>query len=205
MHRIYFSLGNIKLSNTNVFSLMSGVTCKPGVQCAEYCYGKKAERQYEAVRKTRESNFKASKLENFVSEVTAKLSKKKYKVTRIHESGDYYSKEYIEKWYQIAKNLPDHTFYSYTKRDDLFSDDVLASKPKNFKLIYSVDGILSDDAPIDELSYKARLAGYDKIAVVKPTKHTCPSTAKNHFKVKCIKHCKLCINDTNTVVVFSKH
>ena len=205
MPRIYFSTGNSKLKECNVFSLMSGVTCKPGVKCAGYCYAKKAEKQYKDVRKTREENLKASKLKSFVSNVTKKLSKSRYKTTRIHEGGDYYSEEYIKKWYQIARNLPEHVFYSYTKRTDLFTDDILSDKPSNLKLILSIDGILSDEASTDDLSYMARLVGYDKIAVVKTKTHTCPSTSKNNFKVKCIKDCKMCLNDHTTVIEFARH
>ena len=205
LNDITISYENRKLKNCNVFNLPVGLTCKPGVKCSTFCYAKKAERMYKAVRPSRMRNYKASKLKSFVSKMTILLRKSPYNTVRTHESGDYYSKEYVKKWYDIANALPDFTFFSFTKRDDIFDDDLLALKPKNFKLIWSVDGIQPDDLPMDGCSLEARTKGYDKVAIVRETKHTCPSTSKNKWKVACVKHCKICMNDTNTIIEFSKH
>lgn len=196
---------NRKLKNVNIFNLPTGLTCKDGVLCSKYCYAKKAERMYKAVREARMRNYATSKKSKFPDLVIDRLKNSKYNVTRLHESGDFYSEIYIDKWYYIINKLSSHTFFAYTKRDDIFNADILAVKPKNLVLIKSIDGILPDDYNIKQLSIDARMEGYDKISVVRESTHTCPSTAKNKFKVQCIKHCKLCINKYNTVVEFSKH
>lgn len=35
---------------------------------------------------------------------------------RVHESGDFYSAAYVDKWADIARRHPGLTFYAYTKR-----------------------------------------------------------------------------------------
>ena len=42
------------------------------------------------------------------------IKEKKAEFVRVHDSGDYYSKEYLLKWFEIAKKMPDIKFYSYT-------------------------------------------------------------------------------------------
>ena len=197
---ITFSSGNLKLKNVNIWNLPVGLTCKPGVSCIKYCYSLKAERTYPAVRPCRLRNYKASKKANFISEVTRILKKKKHKVTRVHESGDFYSLEYIEKWFQIARNIKDHKFYSYSKRNDIFTKEVLQTKPANFTLIFSMDGIIEDKALVGDVAPL-----FDKVAIVRKSLSTCPSSAKDGWKTKCIKDCKMCIDDKTKVINFAKH
>ena len=42
------------------------------------------------------------------------LLKKRPDYVRIHDSGDYYSKVYLQKWIDIANLFPEIKFYSYT-------------------------------------------------------------------------------------------
>lgn len=203
--QITISSKNRKIVGANIFNLPVGTTCKPGVLCSKFCYSKKAEKVYPEVRPSRMRNYRASKKDDFSEKMISLLGKSKLNVTRIHEGGDFYSTEYIRKWYNIAKALPDHTFYAYTKRDDLFSMEILAEKPPNLKLIFSVDGIIPEDITSRDYNVAARFQGYDKIAIVRESTHTCPSTSKDKWKVACIKDCKLCIDNTTTVVEFAKH
>ena len=53
---------------------------------------------------------------------------------RIHDSGDFYSIEYLNKWLQIAKDNKEVIFYAYTKSIKFFKGLKL---PKNFKVIFS--------------------------------------------------------------------
>lgn len=202
---ITLSNQNRKIKNANIFNLPTGTTCKPRVLCSEYCYAKKAEKIYPAVRPSRMRNYEAAKRLDFSDEMIKLLNKSKYKVTRIHESGDFYSVDYIRKWYTIAKTLPDHTFYAYTKRDDLFDQGILLEKPSNIKLIYSVDGIQPDSLSIREYCVAAKFQGYDKVAIVWESTHTCPSTSKDKWKVACIKNCVKCIDDKTQLIEFAKH
>ena len=128
------------------------------------------------------------------------LKKKRYKITRIHEGGDFYSKEYILKWFSIINSLPDHIFYAYTKRDDLFTSKLLKQQPKNLILIYSMDGVIEDSALVGDVAPL-----FNKVSIVRESKHTCPSTSKDNWKTACIRNCKLCIDDKTKVINFARH
>jgi hypothetical protein len=62
------------------------------------------------------------------------INKKKADAVRIHDSGDFYNNEYIEKWVNIAMLNPNVNFYAYTKSIPLFKGRNL---PKNMDVIFS--------------------------------------------------------------------
>jgi hypothetical protein len=114
---ITMSRGNKKLDKSiGIFNLPAGkeYTCE---NTCKGCYAIKAQYLYPQVLPCRIRNFEASKEDNFVSLMVALIVKAKFKVIRIHESGDFYSIEYVEKWANIAKQLPNVKFYAYTKRN----------------------------------------------------------------------------------------
>ena len=59
------------------------------------------------------------------------------KAIRIHDSGDFFSREYFEAWVEIAKKTPWALFYAYTKEVSMTKEFTL---PDNFVLIYSMGG-----------------------------------------------------------------
>lgn len=204
-NNIFISKGNRKLVG-NIFNLPVGVTCKTDIKCLKYCYALKAERMYKGVLPSRHRNLEASKTDKFVDTVTLMLQKSKLRITRIHESGDFYSVEYILKWYKIAENIPDMKFYAYTKRDDLFTVDILSKRPSNFSILWSIDGILDDNEDISKIVAEKIFEGYDKIAVIRKTKANCPEQLSD--KVTCMMQCKKCLRDNavhTKVIEFSYH
>ena len=190
---ITISRGNAKVK-ANIFNLPSKTTCLQGLECHKYCYAGKAEVQYPAVLPSRERNLESSKTNEFMCEVIDLLKRRKNKLVRIHESGDFYSKNYISRWFTIASELTDYVFYAYTKRTDLFTRDVLSLKPKNFGLLYSVDGL----DKVEELP-----KGFDKIARVSSTETNCP--AQSDKDVLCGVQCKKCFKGNVKEIVFLKH
>jgi len=62
------------------------------------------------------------------------------KLCRIHESGDFWTRAYMEAWMDVARHNPDITFYAYTK---MLSDwlELHSKMPANFMLTASVGGI----------------------------------------------------------------
>jgi hypothetical protein len=113
-----FSLGNRKLPNTTaIWNLPSGKTCPMATeQCKKWCYAKKAEKLYPQVLPFRERNLKLSQQDDFIKLVNKELSQvKNIKQVRIHESGDFYNQQYLNKWIKIAKTNPNIIFYAYTK------------------------------------------------------------------------------------------
>lgn len=57
---------------------------------------------------------------------------------RIHDSGDFFSREYLHKWMQIATAHPQILFYCYTKEVRMFKDET--SFPDNFLYLFSMGG-----------------------------------------------------------------
>ena len=110
--------GNKKLSDSiGIFNLPAIKTCPNCSSCAKTCYAYRDEtgRYAHVIGPCREKNLQASKLDSFVEDMVETIIKSKVKVFRIHESGDFYSQEYADKWSQIAEKLPAVQFYCYTK------------------------------------------------------------------------------------------
>ncbi len=190
---ITISRGNAKVK-ANIFNLPSKTTCLKGLECHKYCYSSKAEVQYPAVLPSRERNLVASKTLEFADDVVSLLKTRRNKLVRVHESGDFYSLAYIIEWFRIAAELPEYTFYAYTKRTDLFSKGLLGAKPKNFVLLYSVDGL----DKVEELP-----KGFDKIARVSGTETNCD--AQTNKDVLCGVQCKKCFKGNVKEIIFKKH
>jgi hypothetical protein len=131
---MYISSGNRKMS-IPTWSLPAKKTC-PGStrQCRKACYACKAEKMYKGVYPCRNENYLDSKREDFVDLMVAMIGKKKSDLFRIHESGDWYSQEYLDKWFDICKALPKVRFLAFTKS---FALDY-SNKPENLEIIWSV-------------------------------------------------------------------
>lgn len=195
---MYLGKGNKKLSKkTVIWSIPAIKTCPHCTQCASTCYARKAERLYPQVLPCREQNLIDSKKATFTIDMTVYLSQiivnaKKYKpdTVRIHESGDFYSREYAWKWIKIARNFPELQFYSYTKAPENIPWDNL---PKNMNIILSIlpDGELNfgTHETVNKLAkkYRAKICPYGRAK--KP--------------VICGENCKACQN--RKYVVFDKH
>jgi len=61
----------------------------------------------------------------------------KFDVMRVHVGGDYFSKQYLEAWINVAMRNPDKIFYSYSKSLHLFKQYAL---PQNLVLTASRGG-----------------------------------------------------------------
>lgn len=151
----YFNLstGNKKLvSDSNVKFLIwniPAVTTCPfrTAACEKACYARTAEMVYPGCLPSRKRNFEESKSVDFVKNmcqtIDAYMNRKAYKEAkevrfRIHESGDFYNREYSEKWLAIAayaSRYSNLTFLAYTKSFPYFDGKQL---PTNFQLLASI-------------------------------------------------------------------
>lgn len=132
------------------------ITCPNARQCAVGCYAQSGTYRFKNVVNAYEERLKLTRDVNFVdiliAEIRSKTIQAKAKgeqcVIRIHDSGDFYSKEYAEQWYQIIRQCPDTRFYAYTKMVSLFESlNQQESQFDNFTIIYSFGG--SEDNLID--------------------------------------------------------
>jgi hypothetical protein len=79
-------------------------------------------------------------VETFKQMAIADLSKIKNATVRVHDSGDFFSQEYLDAWFDIARMYPKKKFYAYTK--SLHLDR--SRRPENFQIVQSVGGLLDD-------------------------------------------------------------
>jgi hypothetical protein len=145
--------GNTKLQKTakefNVrifnFSIPAGndkksgkITCPFAGSCLKLCYAKRGMYRFGNVERALTKRYEASKEDNFVQTITdelAKVKKDKQTYIRIHDSGDFYSPSYFQKWLTIARLNPSVRFYAYTKSHSFIRGIEL---PENFDLIFSL-------------------------------------------------------------------
>lgn len=146
--------GNTKLKNTAKhfdikifnFSIPAGndkasgkITCPFAGSCLSLCYAKKGMYRFGNVERALSKRYEASKQENFVELISNELSKvKKGKqiYVRIHDSGDFYSPTYFEKWLEIALLNSSVRFYAYTKSHSFIRGNFAI--PENMDLIFSL-------------------------------------------------------------------
>jgi hypothetical protein len=118
--------------------LTGKITCPFAGSCFKLCYAKKGNYRFGNVQRGLSNRYEATKQDNFVELITKELNKlKKDKQTyiRIHDSGDFYSPAYFQKWLEIARNNPSIRFYAYTKSHSFIRGIEL---PENFDLIFSL-------------------------------------------------------------------
>ena len=168
---------NAKIFNFSIpaYKTKSGkVTCPFAAACVKYCYAQKGNyTRFPIVQELMEKKYEISKQNNFNSLMNAEIKKKKATHVRIHDSGDFYSIKYLQKWIQIAEFNPSIIFYAYTKSikffvNDLFPDTDTLLLPDNMKIIFS-EGSKTDElinarehrhARIFKTSEELNAAGY---------------------------------------------
>ena len=82
---------------------------------------------------------------------------KKFDVMRVHVGGDYFVKEYLQAWIEVAKRNPEKVFYSYSKSLHFFKQFAL---PSNLVLTASRGG--KYDELIDLHGWKEALVVYSE-------------------------------------------
>jgi len=126
------------------FGIPAKNTCPSADGCKEYCYATKGLYAMPSAKRAYEFRFKQTKSPYFYVMMQYEIESLPVRPThiRIHDSGDFYNKQYALKWYDIAHNNQDIVFYGYTKRIDIFKDIGMHPLPKNLKLIFSYGGKL---------------------------------------------------------------
>ena len=147
------------------------ITCPLAGECgnAGGCYALQGPYRWSNVAQAYENRLQATLSNDFIINLQAELNGKlktskrqnKQIVIRIHDSGDFYSLDYTEKWLQIINNNPNVKFYAYTKMIPLFNLLKKQGKiPSNFRVIYSEGGKM--DKLIKENDYHAKVFSSEK-------------------------------------------
>lgn len=179
--------GNEKIEKKTCIVFCMPTTICP-VQCPG-CYAKRPERQYKNCLPSRMRNYEASLNETFVPNMISELKKNKRTIVRIHESGDFYSQDYLDKWQAIISACPEKRFYTYTKTERLFNFTAILSL-ENFNLVSSL-GEFGVNFGNLEYCQKLQADGY----------FFCPCGIDK--SIKCMRDCFACMHERK--VVFLEH
>jgi hypothetical protein len=133
------------------------------------CFAASAEATYPSLRKMVWHNFellrdaliqdKKAGFENspHTADLIHNSLPKKFDVMRVHVGGDYFVKEYLQAWVEVAIRNPDKIFYSYSKSLHFFAD---VARPENLVLTASRGG--KYDELIDLHGWKEALVVYSE-------------------------------------------
>lgn len=125
---------NAKIFN---FGIPAKDTCSAALECKKYCYAAKGFYLWPNVKAAQKRRLDATKKDNFCTEMIADIIESEASHIRIHDSGDFYARRYLQKWFTIIESMPHVQFYAYTKMIPLFKNEKL---PSNFTVIYSYGG-----------------------------------------------------------------
>lgn len=131
-------------------------TCPKAKHCVSGCYARSGTYRFSNVAKKYESRLALTQQSDFIDTMVSEIKtanniaqkRDKKCLIRIHDSGDFFSDQYIFHWCMIMERLTNIQFYAYTKMISDFNslrDDGLV--PNNLTLIYSYGG--SEDHLID--------------------------------------------------------
>lgn len=139
------SSGNIYNFGIPAYRSSTGMmTCPYAGKCASGCYARSGTYQFSTVKAAYEYRLAQTLLPNFPEIMVAEITRRKITKVRIHDSGDFYSLEYLKKWLAIITTLPHVQFYAYTKSIPFFAS---VTVPSNFHVIFSEGGKLDSMIP----------------------------------------------------------
>ena len=211
--------GNRKLvSNEKVlfqiWNLPCIITCPFATEhCKESCYAVKAEtnpQRAKVVNASRGRNYAFSQSDDFVPMMIDyikiklnNLSDDRKIVFRIHESGDFYSEEYANKWIEISdffKGDNRITFIAYTKSIRFFY-----GKKHNINLRFS----LWDDTKAEEieLAKEMRLPVYTAVKTFTDSVNYGGDKYDKYFRCRCTDcgTCLACYTDKVKMIACEIH
>lgn len=136
--KLTFGNGNAKIDSKIItFSLPAAITCPFAKDCkakvvlinnkrklirdknAKFqCFAAASELLFKNTFLARRYNLKLLRRAKTVDRMTDLIMRSlpnNFDKCRIHVSGDFYSKDYLQAWINVAKRLPQKTFYAYTK------------------------------------------------------------------------------------------
>ncbi len=121
-------------------------TCPNAGVCASGCYAQSGSYRYSNVASKYEKRLELALSDQFetvlaeeIQYVSERASKRgKPCLIRIHDSGDFFSEQYTQKWLKLIQRFKNVQFYAYTKQVAQFKSMKL---PANLIMIYSYGGL----------------------------------------------------------------
>jgi hypothetical protein len=114
-------------------------TCPNAGACAKGCYALAGAYRFSNVAQAFERRLAVTQSNEFIDLMLKEIDANRAERIRIHDSGDFYSEEYLQRWLKIMRARPHVEFYAYTKMITMFKFHA-PYLPKNFTVIYSFGG-----------------------------------------------------------------
>jgi len=115
------------------------ITCPFADECVKYCYARKGTFRWPNTINAYENRFRIARSPDFETIMNAAILVNNPHFIRVHDSGDYFSKKYMDRWFSIMRANPNVKFYSYTNSVLLMKQHI-NDMPHNFDVIFSTDG-----------------------------------------------------------------
>lgn len=124
----------------------SYITCPGADACLALCYARQGTFLFKGSKRVRIDNHQllltthvTHGLQGVVDilDEAVKSVSKTVAVIRLHDSGDFFKKWYVQAWVEVIKRHPNILFYAYTKSFPMFKGIDL---PSNFRVTYSFGG-----------------------------------------------------------------
>ncbi|GAA0911499.1 GP88 family protein [Virgisporangium aurantiacum] len=119
-------------------------TCPSAGICAHVCYARNGTYRWPVVLARHQANLRyvLDDLAGWEAAMVAELGARRFAGAwiRIHDSGDFFSDDYLQAWLRICHARPNVNFYAYTKEVDRFRRLVEPDPPPNFLWVYSYGG-----------------------------------------------------------------
>lgn len=151
MSKKLFKRGNHKIGkDTLIFNMGPASLCPSKdrglCQVAHKCYALRDERRYHHVvpqYRFRQARFwlenNAETIANTIKAKAGSVRSGRIKYVRINESGDFWTQECVNKLFEVANEVPELRFYTYTARRDLSFE----GRPSN--LVINGSGFMIDN------------------------------------------------------------
>ena len=124
----------------------SYITCPGADACLALCYARQGTFLFKGSKRVRIDNHQllltthvTHGLQGVVDilDEAVKSVSRTVAVIRLHDSGDFFKKWYVQAWVEVIKRHPNILFYAYTKSFPMFKGIDL---PSNFRVTYSFGG-----------------------------------------------------------------
>lgn len=119
------------------FGLPALETCPNAGTCARGCYARQGTFRFTSTANAYAKRLEATKRPDFESRIIAEILALRPFAFRWHDSGDFYSLDYLKRVYAIAAATPHVKHYAYTKQIKLIKEN---PPPPNFTMIFSYGG-----------------------------------------------------------------
>lgn len=119
-------------------------TCPQAGACVPICYARAGSYRFSNVLAAHQRNLLMiiDSPDEWEARMAEELAHPRYqgKWVRLHDSGDFFSADYVDRWMRLMRGAPQVKFYCYTKSITLFREGVEPDPPKNFLWCYSLGG-----------------------------------------------------------------